>query len=183
MNTRLRRALEITFVLVLMGLSLAILLFREKLEGLGNVGYAGLFLLCFLANAAVLVPSPSLMIAASCALILNPVPVAAVAALGSTLGEFTGYGLGRMVKEHSPRFQKLVDFLTRRIRSQTLLVFLLALLPLPLFDVVGIYSGGSRMAPIRFSLACYAGKFLKLLCYTKMYDILELLNITLPTLP
>ena len=52
------------------------------------------------------------------------------------------------------------------------LVFVLALLPLPLFDVAGVYSGGTRLHVAKFFLACYLGKFLKLLVYTRAYEIL-----------
>ena len=57
--------------------------------------------------------------------------------------------------------------------NPSLLVFILALLPLPLFDLVGIYSGGTRMHLGKFFLLCLMGKFLKMLAYTKMYDILD----------
>ena len=75
--------------------SVAIFLMRDQLQNVDEIGYLGLFLLCFLSNATVLLPAPSLMIAASCALILNPLLVAAVAALGSSLGELVGYAFGK----------------------------------------------------------------------------------------
>ena len=73
----------------------------------------------------------------------------------------------------SPKFQRLLDKLTNKVRNQTVLVFILALLPLPLFDIVGIYSGGTKMNLIKFSVACFIGKFIKLLVYTRIYDIME----------
>jgi hypothetical protein len=45
---------------------------RDKIQNVSEVSYLGLFFLCFIANATVLLPAPSLMIAASCALIMNP---------------------------------------------------------------------------------------------------------------
>lgn len=156
----------------IIALSVVIFLFRDRLEAVGAVGYPGLFFLCFLANSSVFLPAPSLMIAASCALILDPTLVALTAAAGSTLGEFTGYLLGNTGKTLSPRFEALLEKLNRRVKSPLLLVFLLALLPLPLFDVAGVYSGGTRLHPVKFFLACYLGKFLKLLVYTRAYDLL-----------
>lgn len=159
--------------MIIAGLSVTIFLLRDKLQNVGDVGYLGLFLLCFLANSTVLLPAPSLMIAASCALILNPWLVALFAALGSSLGEFVGYLFGTVSEDLSPKFKKLLDKLTAKIHNQTLLVFVLAVLPLPLFDVVGIYSGGSKMNLLKFFIACFAGKFIKMLVYTRAYDILE----------
>lgn len=173
MKSRVRKFVEITLVFFIVILSVVIFLMRDKIEHVSDVSYFGLFLLCFLANSTVLLPAPSLMIAASCALIMNPFFVALSAALGSTLGEFVGYAFGKITKDLSPKFQKLLDKLTSKIRNQTMLVFILAVLPLPFFDVVGIYSGGIKMNLIKFSFACFIGKFIKLLVYTRIYDVLE----------
>ena len=173
MNSKFRKILEILFVVVIIALSVVIFLMRDKIGNVSDVGYLGLFLLCFLANSTVLLPAPSLMIAASCSLIMNPFWVALSAALGSTLGEFVGYVFGTITKDLSPKFQRLLDKLTNKVRNQTVLVFILALLPLPLFDIVGIYSGGTKMNLIKFSVACFIGKFIKLLVYTRIYDIME----------
>lgn len=179
-NQKLRKALEICLIIVIVAASVVIFLFRDKLQNIGSVGYLGLFGLCFLANATVFLPAPSLMIAASCALIMNPLAVAAVAALGSSLGEFVGYVFGHTGSELSPRFSALLDRLNKKIRNPMLLVFILAVLPLPLFDVVGVYSGGSKMHLGKFFIMCFIGKFIKMLVYTRMYDILEWATNRLP---
>ncbi len=176
MNKKLKKALEISFVVLTLAMSVAIFVFRNKIGAVGNVGYLGLFALCFAANATVLLPAPSLMIAASCALIMNPLLVALFAALGSTLGELVGYAFGVVSEDLSPRFKKILDKLTAKIKNEALLVFVLAALPLPLFDVAGIYSGGTRMKPVKFFIACFLGKLVKLLVYTRMYDIIAWLN-------
>ena len=173
MNERLRRILEVLFVIFVVLLSVAIFLLRDKIGQVSNIGYLGLFFLCFLANSTVLLPAPSLIIAASCALIMNPWLVALFAALGSTLGEFVGYAFGTVTKDLSPKFQNLLDKFTSKVHNQTLLVFILAVLPLPLFDIVGIYSGGTQMNLIKFTVACFVGKLIKLLVYTRMFDFLE----------
>lgn len=173
MNKTVRKILEVGFAVGIAVFSVVIFLMRDKIGQVNNLSYLGLFFLCFLANSTVLLPAPSLMIAASCALIMNPFLVALVAALGSTLGEFVGYAFGTVTKDLSPKFQGLMDKLKTKIHSQTLLVFVLAVLPLPLFDFVGIYSGGTKMNLVKFAVACFLGKLIKLLVYTRMYDILE----------
>lgn len=173
MNAKLRKIIEVLFIVFVVLLSVTIFLLRDKIGQVSNVGYLGLFFLCFLANSTVLLPAPSLMIAASCALIMNPWLVALFAALGSTLGEFVGYVFGTVTKDLSPKFQIILEKFTSKIHNQTLLVFILAVLPLPLFDIVGIYSGGTKMNLMKFTAACFIGKFIKLLVYTRMYDILE----------
>ena len=113
------------------------------------------------------------MIAVSCALIMNPFLVALSAALGSTLGEFIGYAFGAITKDLFPKFQKLLDKMTSKVRNQAMLVFASALIPFPIFDIVSVYSGGIKMNMIKFFLACLIGKFIKFLVYIKLYDILE----------
>lgn len=173
MSDKFRRMLEILIILLVAGLSIAIFLYRDRLQNIHNVSYLGLCLLCFLANSTVLLPAPSLMIAASCALIMNPFLVAVFAALGSSLGEFVGYTFGTVSKDISPKLQRLIEKLESKIRNQTLMVFVFAALPLPLFDVVGIYSGGTRMNLLRFFLVCFAGKLLKILVYVNLYSIVD----------
>lgn len=173
MKKNSKKILEIILFIFIVALSVTIFLLRDKIQNVSDVGYIGLFLMCFLANATVLLPAPSLMIAASCSLIMNPWLVAIFASLGSTLGEFVGYAFGTVTKDLSPKFEKFLNKLTSKVHNQTLLVFILAALPLPLFDVVGIYSGGSKMNLLKFFIACFFGKLLKMFVYTRMYDILE----------
>lgn len=172
MKKTLRKVLSIIVVVLIVALSLVIFIFRDKIGNVSNVSYLGLMLLCFLANATVFLPSPSLMIAASCALVMNPWLVALCAAVGSAAGEFVGYALGFAAEDLSPRFKKLLDKITSKVHNPILLVFILAALPLPLFDVAGVYSGGTKLNPLWFFLACFLGKFIKLLVYTRAYDIL-----------
>ena len=175
-----RKIWEIILVILILAGSVAIFIFKDKIEHVSEAGYLGVFLFCFLANSTVLIPAPSLMIAASCALIMNPILVAIFASLGSALGEFVGYAFGTVTEDLSPKFQKFLDKLNSKIHNKTLMVFILAVLPLPLFDVAGVYSGGTRMNVIKFFLACFIGKFIKTLIYTRIYDILEWAGTLLP---
>lgn len=167
------KILEILFLVLVVVLSILIFIFRDRIGQVSNVTYLALFILCFIANSTVFLPAPSLMIAASFALVLNPFYVSLVAALGSTLGEYVGYAFGAVSKDVSPQILSFLEKIISRIHNQTLLVFILAVLPLPLFDFVGVYSGGTKMNMLKFFIACYLGKFIKLLVYTQMYGILE----------
>lgn len=172
MKEKARKIAEIILVAGIVALSVAVFLLRDRIQSVGTVGYIGLFLLCFLANATVFLPAPSLMLAASAALVMNPWLVALVASLGSALGEFVGYLFGSATKDLSQKFQKLLEKLRQKVPNDTVLVFILAVLPLPLFDVVGVYAGGTKMHLLRFFVACFVGKFIKMLVYTRLYDIL-----------
>lgn len=180
MKETVRRYLDVGLLILITALSVAIFIFRDKLTDVGEVGYIGLFMLCFLANTSVLLPAPSLMIAASCALILNPILVAVVASLGSTTGELVGYTFGKTGSSVSPKFGSLLNKLNVHIKNPSMLVFVLALLPLPLFDVAGIYSGAARMRLSKFYLLCFAGKLIKMLVYTHIFDLLDWAMTLLP---
>lgn len=173
MRKKSHKILELAVLILIIILSIVIFLFRDKIENVSNLSYVGLFFACLLANATVLLPSPSLMIAASCALIMNPILVALFSALGSTVGELVGYVFGKITQDVSPQFQKFITWLNSKVCNDTILVFVLAVLPLPLFDVVGVYSGGKKMNLVKFCVACLIGKFVKTLLYTKLYDILD----------
>ncbi len=167
-----RKVWEIILVILILAGSVAIFIFKDKLQNISQWGYLGVFLFCFLANSTVLIPAPSLMIAASCALIMNPWLVALFASLGSALGEFVGYAFGTFTEDLSPKFRNFLDKLNSKIHNKTLMVFILAVLPLPLFDVAGVYSGGTKMNKLKFFIACFVGKFIKTMVYTRIYDIL-----------
>ncbi len=168
-----RKIAEIIIFVFIICISIVIFLNREQIENIGNIGYLGLFILCFLGNSTVLLPAPGLMLAASCALIMNPLCVALFAALGSSIGELVGYAFGCVTKDLSPKFRKLMIICEKYIRNESLLVFIFAVLPLPLFDVVGIYSGGAKMKLYKFLIICFCGKFIKMLFYTNAYGFIE----------
>ena len=156
-----------------MTISVCIFLFRNQFQNINSISYPGILLLCFLANSTVLLPSPSLMLVASCSLIMNPFLVALMAALGSSAGEMTGYLFGSVGKDMSDKVKKWLDKWQKKIHHAEFWIFLMALLPLPLFDVAGIYSGGTGMSLWKFYIACFLGKFLKMLFYTKAFEWIQ----------
>ena len=155
-------SLIIGFVLIS---SVIIFLFRNHLDGLEHAGYAGVFLLCLISNSTVLLPSPGLTVILAAARVLSPVPVALIGALGTSIGEFTGYALGASVVNLSEKGKKWSDFFRKYIKNTEILLFLFAFLPLPLFDAAGMYAGSRKMHPARFFLICYIGKALKMVIY------------------
>ena len=167
MSVRLRKFLELSFIVFALVISVAIFINRNRIENVGNVGYLGLFILCILANATVFLPSPGLMIAISCSMVMNPIIVTFVAALGCATGELVGYAFGSVTADISPKAMKIAEKLTGKIKNRAVLVFLLALLPLPLFDLAGVYSGSTKMNVFGFYAACFAGKLIKVFFYVK----------------
>lgn len=170
MRRQWRLLAEITLLLIIVTGSVAVFVFRDELDSIGDWGYIGVFFLCLLSNFTVFLPAPSLMVVVSSAQILSPFFVATIGAFGTTVGEMAGYICGRIGHDVSVRFSKLIDKLSRVIQKDFLFVFILALLPLPIFDAAGVYAGGNKMRTTKFMMSCFVGKWLKMLFYAFFFQ-------------
>lgn len=152
------RFLVIFFVL---GLSVAIFAFRDRFADLAAIGYPGIFLVSLLGNATIVLPAPSLVLVFSMGSALPPVLVGLAAGVGEALGELTGYAAGfggRAVIENEETYRRLVAWMERR---GGVTVFVLSVIPNPLFDLAGIAAGTLRYPLWRFLLFCWLGKTIK----------------------
>ncbi|HIF72442.1 MAG TPA: DedA family protein [Dehalococcoidia bacterium] len=131
-----------------------------------DAGYWGSFLVNLVGSAAVVIPVPGL--AAVCAgatggLELNFVGLALAGAAGSTIGEVTGYlaGYGSQgVAQKSRYYSRIQNWVVRR---GGFALFILAVVPNPLFDIGG-FAAGSLGYPIsKFFLWVGLGKAIKFL--------------------
>lgn len=128
------------------------------------VSAIGIMLVCFFANASVLLPSSSIFIVVEYSMIINPLLVALCGAIGSSLGELTGFYLGRCGTSVIPK--KITIWIQEKMSCHKyLVVFLFSVLPLPIFDIVGILSGATKMNALKFLGICFVGKLIKMLCY------------------
>jgi membrane protein YqaA with SNARE-associated domain len=155
---------QVGSVLLAVGITVGVVLLRPyiHLHQLREYGYIGLFLISLIGNATVILPMPSFAIAFAMGGVLNPVAVGIVSGLGATLGEMTGYlaGVGgRAVIEKRPLYIRLEEWMRK---GGPLVIFLLAAIPNPLFDVGGMMAGALRMPVWQFFLAGWAGKSLRL---------------------
>ena len=131
-----------------------------------DAGYWGAFLVNLVGSAAVVVPVPGL--AAVCAAVapdlgLNLVILAVACAAGSTIGELTGYlaGFGSQgMMQKSRYYSRIRGWVVRR---GGLALFILAVIPNPLFDIGGIAAGSLGYPISRFFLWVGLGKLIKFL--------------------
>ena len=146
-------------VLVIAGLAIYL---RERID-YDQIGYAGLALIVLLASGSLVLPVPALASVCAASPFLNPFYLALVAGCAGTLGELTGYFLGysgRGVLSESRLYLRLERWTRRR---GWLVFFLFALIPNPIFDVVGIAAGALRYPLWRFLGIVFAGKLGKFL--------------------
>ena len=124
-------------------------------------GLLVLFAISAISNATLILPVPGLALTALAATVANPLVVGLVAGAGQTLGEMTGYLAGysgQSLVDKNPRYARLVGWM-RRFGPVT--IFVLAVIPNPLFDVAGIIAGALRMPVWLYVVAAGAGKIVK----------------------
>lgn len=128
-----------------------------------GLGYGGAFFLNLIASASIFLPIPGLPLSMAMGTALNPYLLGIVSGLGSAVGELSGYAAGASGRTlvlsggsvHSAR----IEYYTRRYGSWT--IFVVAALPIPLFDAAGVVAGAIRMPLWLFFMATAAGKILK----------------------
>ena len=141
---------------------LAAFLLRDHL-GVAQVGYGGIALASFIASAGLVIPVPALGAVCAGAVFLNPLFVGLIAGTCETVGELTGYFLGYTGRDAVTRtriYRRWEPWIQRR---GWLPLFVLSLVPNPVFDVVGIAAGALRYSVWVFLAVVWTGKTLKFL--------------------
>ncbi|HUN24302.1 MAG TPA: VTT domain-containing protein [Anaerolineales bacterium] len=155
----------LAMILIILLIALLGFFFREQIQGLGHFGYVGVVLLGAISSATVILPAPFLPIVFSLGSVLNPWLLGIFAAVGSMIGETTGYFAGwsgKAVIENSSQYARIKSWMTGRRRIALLTLFVLAIFPLPLFDIAGILAGVLRFPVWQFWLASFPGKIIKM---------------------
>lgn len=147
----------------------AAFLYKENIENLAATGYLGVFIACFAATSTILLPAPGILVVIQYAQILNPLLVVFIGGIGTALGEMGGYVLGRSGNAIVQVDTTGKIFLLFRKHPKAM-VFLFSLIPFPVFDVVGIGAGMTKMNPISFWLSCLFGKTIKMGIYVLLFS-------------
>ncbi len=157
-----KRLPQVLALLLAVGITLTLFFVPMDWERLKDLGYLGVFLLMLVSSGSIVLPVPGLAaVFAGGLLQLNPILLGIVGGLGSTIGELTGYMAGyggRAVVEDSRRYAQVESWM-RRYGLPT--IFVLALIPNPLFDAAGFAAGALRVPLWRFLAVCAAGKIIK----------------------
>lgn len=147
-------------------ISVLIFLNRDKFVSLESYGYLGIFLISLLGNATIVFPVPVILTAFLGGGIFNPLIVGVVTALGATIGELVGYmaGLsGGGLVEKGSRIQKVKNWMNK---YGLWALFVLAIIPNPLFDLAGIVAGATRIPVHKYLIVVWLGKLIKFLAFS-----------------
>jgi membrane protein YqaA with SNARE-associated domain len=157
-----RRLLRpILAIVIAVGISVSVYLIGDRVEDFGRYGYPGIFVLNMLSSATIVIPAPGLAVVSVMGSVLNPFAVGACAGAGDALGELTGYLAGyggRAVAEDSERYDRVVKWTQK---YGLWVIFVLSVIPNPLFDLAGIAAGALKIPVSRFLIVCWIGKTIK----------------------
>ncbi len=129
-------------------------------EVIGVWGYLGIFIVSLIGNASIILPVPSFIIVFTFGAILNPWLVGIVGAAGATIGELTGYMLGRggreaLKKKYGKQIKQAEKWIEKYSMFLVILVF--SATPLP-SDVAGALAGVVKYDVRKFMLATFIGR-------------------------
>lgn len=152
---------KLGFLFLSIAISVVILLNKGIFSNLQGYGYLGIFLLSLLGNSTVIIPAPVILTALVGGGLYNPYAVGLTTAAGAAIGELTGYmaGVGgtAFVKE-GKAYRKIKGWMEK---NGFLTLFVLAVIPNPLFDAAGISAGVMNYPVKRFLVATFLGKSIK----------------------
>ena len=166
-----RKAKWIKEILLLVGMlalsaGIAFLLFKFQdtynvsLRNYGWLAYLLVFVVSLLSSATIFVPAPGIAFVLAAAIVWDPTLVAIAAGTGDAIGETTSYWTGYIgekiiVDEHLPAYQKAVSWMNK---YGAWAIFGVALVPIVLFDLVGLAAGALKIKWWKFLLAALGGK-------------------------
>ena len=151
--------------LAVAGVVVGAYLLQDRLT-LAQAGYAGIGLVSLIASAGLILPVPALAAVCGASLFLNPLFIGLIAGVAETVGELTGYYLGYSGRgvvslvSQGRVYRRLEGWMRRR---GWLLLFVVSLVPNPVFDLVGVTAGALRYPLGSFLGVVLAGKLIKFL--------------------
>jgi len=146
---------------IAVGISVSVYLIGNRVKDFGQYGYPGIFLLNLLSSATIVIPAPGLAVVSVMGSVLNPFLVGLCAGAGDAIGELTGYLAGyggRAVAEDSEQYERVVGWTQK---YGLWVIFVLSVIPNPLFDLAGIAAGALKIPVYRFLIVCWVGKTIK----------------------
>ena len=172
---------QISAFILILALSVAIFFLARScldLERFLAYGYSGVFLVNLICCATILFPIPGEAVNIAAGATLNPLLVGMVATGGATIGEPTSYLAGDLGKAiipdgYSESYEKAAGWMRR---YGSFAIFLFALVPVLIFDLIGIIAGSTRYPLWKFVLACFLGRVIRCLAEAYLgYGLLDLL--------
>lgn len=131
-------------------------------ETLRSLGILGVALFNFVSSSTLFFPLPGIVATGVGGSLYNPLLVAIASSVGSTLGESIGFIFGHSGRKIThPKDHTFMESLYKIIHHKhgSLLIILLAFIPNPFFDAVGILAGLALYPLRKFLTLVFIGRF------------------------
>ncbi len=140
--------------------------FQIRHQEFRSLGLVGVFLINLIGSAAIFLPSPAFLSVGISATQMSPFLVAFVAALGGALGEGTtflfGYSSHKILKLEKNK--KIILFRKKLFNKWgAVIILVLACIPNPIFDGIGIIAGISKYPIKTFLTLTFIGRLMRYL--------------------
>lgn len=152
-------------LVAVLGVTVVLFIYRDQVSKFGVFGYPGIFLVSLLSNASIILPVPGVILTSAMGTVFNPIGVAVAAGTGATFGELSGYLLGfsgQGVIENRVWYDRICVWMKK---YGDITIFLLAVIPNPLFDIAGMVAGALKMPLWRFLIWTWLGKMIKMAAF------------------
>lgn len=156
----------IIFILSL-ALTIIFFVFRDYFEQTRSLGLLGLFIINAVSNASLFISAPAFLTVIAGGAIYPPVLVALIASFGSAVGDMVGFLLGlsgRHLINHKLNEKiwfKVINTYFHKYGGW--IIFIIAFVPNPFFDSLGIIAGVFHYRPWKFFLLVFIGRFFRYL--------------------
>jgi len=167
-----RRWFQISAFILILALSLGLFFLARSylnLENLLRYGYLGVFLINLICCATIIFPIPGEAVIIAAGTTLNPLWLGIISSVGATIGEPTCYLAGYwgrkvILGEYLGKYEKAEEWLRK---YGSLAIFVFAIFPILIFDLIGIAAGSFKFPLWKFILACWAGRLIR--CLAEAY--------------
>jgi len=162
---RKKRFIPVLTLVLVIAITLGLFFFNQcypgRIEAFKNLGYLGVFFICVVSNASIILPVPGIFLFLPLLTVLNPVLIGLVGATGGTIGEVTGYiagHSGRAMVQSGPLYDRIEGWMKR---WGAWVIFIFAAVPFLFVDIAGMVAGALRFPLWKFLLVVWVGKSLK----------------------
>lgn len=136
--------------------------FKIRFQELTSLGLLGIAIFNFLSSSTLFFPTPGFLATGIGGALYNPILVALSSSTGSALGESIGFIFGHSSRKIShPKDHTFMESLYKLIHHKhgAWIIVLLAFIPNPFFDVVGILAGLALYPLKKFLILVFVGRF------------------------
>lgn len=158
-----RRGALIIGAVLIVGLVVAFIAWGVDPAQFAALGYPGVTLLMFISSGSIFLPAPGFAAVLAAGTVWNPLLVGLCAGVGAATGELSGYllgvGGGSVLDLKDGKWWGRAQRWLERFGFWAILV--VASIPNPVFDVLGVVAGSLGYPAKRFWVACAIGNCAK----------------------